>query len=888
MDPNLDMDVYLRTFERTCRQFHLPRDQWARYLTPGLKGKALEVFADLPMDCDGDYDKIKEALIKRYNLTPEVYRKRFRTVQRAQHDSYADVLSNLRTAFNQWVRGLSISTFADLADLMIKDQLLHICSAEVRQFILTKEPKTSDQAADFADLYVASRVQDVRRSPPPLRKEGKTRDHPPSSADRMSPRSGPNTSGRQAVAIDDRRCYVCKKTGHLSNSCPEKMIPNPHEKSTASHAVLWVSAQIPHPVDNLQPVTVSNQLATGLRDSGAEITLVHPKLISQKDIIPDKTLTVTGIGGRNPTLAMARVYLDWGAGCGMREVGVSASLPADVLLGTDLGRMIAHYVPATTSTDTSAPPVDQMCAEVTSDALSSELDGKRIICDGEYGTVRFVSTVPPTPGLWLGIEWDNPSRGKHDGCHNGTRYFVCRHPTGGSFIRPKKANFGVSFLTAMNKRYGTNRDWNNETLLIGKKTVECIGFESVQEEQSQLNTLSDISLRECEVSNAGQQDEIIQTCPNISILNLSKNLLSSWESVADIARQLKKLTSLDLSENQLSLPTLPASLANAFENLTSLSLSRTGITWNEVLQCSVMWPVLEELHLAGNDIAVLERPVNCLQSITLLNISNNNIDDGNQLHAIAGLPRLKQLIVLNNRISKVEFPVTQFGCETEFFSTLNSLSIDNNVISKWSFINELNKLKSLQSLNCLGNPLMDSEKNPETVRQLIIAKIAKLKYLNKTEILPEERKGAELDYRKMFGMDWLKAGGNQKTELNNPSMEFLEEHPRYCDLIKKFGAPDDGEIKPVQPVTLKSQLLSLTIKCPDKPDHKAIKKSLPDSMTVQKVKGLLYRLLKVPGSELKLSYESSKMEGKEIELENDLKPLQFYSVENGDSVLVRW
>ncbi len=59
-------------------------------------------------------------------------------------------------------------------------------------------------------------------------------------------------------------------------------------------------------------------------------------------------------------------------------------------------------------------------------------------------------------------------------------------------------------------------------------------------------------------------------------------------------------------------------------------------------------------------------------------------------------------------------------------------------------------------------------------------------------------------------------------------------------------------------------------------------------MTIQKVKGFLSRLLKVPGSELKLSYESPKMEGKEIELENDQQPLQFYSVESGDCVLVRW
>lgn len=32
-----------------------------------------------------------------------------------------------------------------------------------------------------------------------------------------------------------------------------------------------------------------------------------------------------------------------------------------------------------------------------------------------------------------------------------------------------------------------------------------------------------------------------------------------------------------------------------------------------------------------------------------------------------------------------------------------------------------------------------------------------------------------------------------------------------------------------------------------------------DSMSVQKLKGLLFRLLKVPGSELKLTYESSKV-----------------------------
>eukprot|EP00079_Xenopus_tropicalis_P025256 XP_012818410.1 PREDICTED: tubulin-specific chaperone E isoform X1 [Xenopus tropicalis] len=468
--------------------------------------------------------------------------------------------------------------------------------------------------------------------------------------------------------------------------------------------------------------------------------------------------------------------------------------------------------------------------------VPSDANGRRIICDGEYATVHYTGNVPPTPGLWLGVEWDNPLRGKHSGTHEGTKYFTCSHPTGGSFIRLKKANFGVDFLTALRKRYGLKTE-QNEELVIGKKTVELVGFESIQEEQSKLNKLRDVSLREYAVSNAGEKGQICHSCPNIITADLSKNLFSSWESVANITFQLEKLMCLDLSENKLYLPSNPSSLAGAFCSLKVLSLNRMGLKWNEILQCASMWPALEELRLVSNDISVLERPVDNLQNLTILDISNNRIVDGNQLHAIACLPRLKQIIVTNNRISSLSFPDVDFGHKTTMFLSLTSLAVDGNNIS---------------------------------------------------EILPNERRGAELDYRKMFGNDWLKAGGSQNEELNKPNRDFLQDHPRYSALIEKYGAPDEGELKQQQPFALKNQLLTLTIQCPDKPDKKTIQKKLPDSMTVQKVKGLLYRLLKVPGSDLKLSYKSSKMEGKEIDLENDLKPLQFYSVENGDCLLVRW
>uniref|UniRef100_A0A8C0HS76 Tubulin-specific chaperone E n=1 Tax=Buteo japonicus TaxID=224669 RepID=A0A8C0HS76_9AVES len=490
-------------------------------------------------------------------------------------------------------------------------------------------------------------------------------------------------------------------------------------------------------------------------------------------------------------------------------------------------------------------------------------------------------------GIWLGVEWDDPQRGKHDGTYEGTQYFKCRHPRGGSFIRPNKANFGVDFLTAVKDRYGLNdqgvQHGTENTLVLGKKTVEFVGMDSVAEQQSQLNRLVDVSVHGCAVSHAGQKEEIGRTCPNIRHINLSKNLISSWETVTAIASQVQNLETLNLSENKMKFPSTSTSESSVFSKLRILALNQTQITWTEVLLCAPGWPALEELYLTSNNITVLERPDNVLQTLKLLDLSDNQLLDGNQLHLIAHLPRLEQLILRNTGISSIHFPDAEFGCKTKMFPSLKRLTINDNKISQWSSINELDKLSSLQSLQCHNNPFMDTEKNPETLRQLIIAKISQLEVLNKSEILPAERKGAELDYRKIFGNDWLAAGGNWNPEKNKPSEEFLAAHPRYPSLCLKYGAPEEGELKGRQPLTLKNQLLSKSIFLVT-----FLSSPLTESMTIQRVKGLLYRLLKIPGSELKLSYESSKLEGKEVELDNDLKPLQFYSIENGDCVLVRW
>lgn len=52
-------------------------------------------------------------------------------------------------------------------------------------------------------------------------------------------------------------------------------------------------------------------------------------------------------------------------------------------------------------------------------------------------------------GVWLGVEWDDPHRGKHSGIHEGVEYFSCSVEGSGSFLRHKRAEQGCSFIQAV-------------------------------------------------------------------------------------------------------------------------------------------------------------------------------------------------------------------------------------------------------------------------------------------------------------------------------------------------------------------------------------------------------------------------------------------------------
>ena len=73
-----DLDAYLQRFERFAATAKWEKTGWASKLSALLSGLALEVYSRLSEEAAQDYDRVKVALMKRYDLTEDGSRRKFR------------------------------------------------------------------------------------------------------------------------------------------------------------------------------------------------------------------------------------------------------------------------------------------------------------------------------------------------------------------------------------------------------------------------------------------------------------------------------------------------------------------------------------------------------------------------------------------------------------------------------------------------------------------------------------------------------------------------------------------------------------------------------------------------------------------------------------------
>lgn len=143
-DVHDEMDSFLLRFER--------------YAEPQHWGEALDAYALMPKTDALNHQSLKTALLRRFELTDDGFKKKFRSCRPEQCETLAQFSVRLSSYFDRWIEMAKVPrTFDGLYDLMLRDQFIHICSQDLRLFLKERIPDNLKKMADLADQFKDAR-----------------------------------------------------------------------------------------------------------------------------------------------------------------------------------------------------------------------------------------------------------------------------------------------------------------------------------------------------------------------------------------------------------------------------------------------------------------------------------------------------------------------------------------------------------------------------------------------------------------------------------------------------------------------------------------------------------------------------------------------------------
>ena len=164
-----------------------------------LTGRALEVFCRLSESEAIDYDRVKEVLQKRYNLTEDGYRQKFRAC--TAEDGPSMFIVRMKTYLERWLKQSETpQTYKGLRDLCNREHFLDASLVDLSTYLRERKLPTLDEVAQSADLFLTARKRQLSDSVKPVTSNNQSK----------------TTIAKKPELLT---CYFCKRQGHHADEC---------------------------------------------------------------------------------------------------------------------------------------------------------------------------------------------------------------------------------------------------------------------------------------------------------------------------------------------------------------------------------------------------------------------------------------------------------------------------------------------------------------------------------------------------------------------------------------------------------------------------------------------------------------------------------------------
>ena len=220
-----EVDKYFAHFEKVADSLNWPKESWVLLLQSVLVGKAQEIYGSLSVEQSSNYEHVKEAILKAYELVPEAYRQKFRNFLKYDSKTHVEFAREKENLFNRWCHSKEIGQdFKKLKQMVLLEEFKDKVRPDIRSHLDEQKVEELEKAAIMADDYALThKMSSKSGNPQQKRYHGSgNRENISRNADDRK-RQGKSTENVGLVSkvepLKPISCGHCGKPGHIISNC---------------------------------------------------------------------------------------------------------------------------------------------------------------------------------------------------------------------------------------------------------------------------------------------------------------------------------------------------------------------------------------------------------------------------------------------------------------------------------------------------------------------------------------------------------------------------------------------------------------------------------------------------------------------------------------------
>ena len=143
-----EADKYFLHFEKVASSLEWPKEVWTLPPQSTLIGKAHEVYYALSVDQSSDYEVVKGAILKAYELVSEAYHQQFCGCHKGEQQTYVKFARSKENLFDRWCSSKDVNQeFAKLHQLMPLEEFKNCLPSDIKTQLDKRKANDLHQAA---------------------------------------------------------------------------------------------------------------------------------------------------------------------------------------------------------------------------------------------------------------------------------------------------------------------------------------------------------------------------------------------------------------------------------------------------------------------------------------------------------------------------------------------------------------------------------------------------------------------------------------------------------------------------------------------------------------------------------------------------------------------